>query len=275
MTLDAQTYALVRVFDDDNEENETFHEFTKLTPHNIVRVGLRVGEIQSDHSLMALMSRSWKSYADAETVALQEPDLGAMTLHDALTTRRSVSSDRGSFAPGPISSGDLGTVLAYSYGPTCEMRSKWAGTSQMLRASPSAGALYPLEIYPLVFDCDGLEAGVYHYRVTDHALELLHRGSPRSAFLETTTYADLVSGAAVVLVVTAVFHRTYSKYLHRGYRFLMNDVGALLQSFYLTGTALGLGTCALGGFYDDAVGNLLDLDNVNEAVVICFLLGRR
>ena len=275
MTLDAQTYALVRVFDDDNEENETFHEFTKLTPHNIVRVGLRVGEIQSDHSLMALMSRSWKSYADAETVALQEPDLGAMTLHDALTTRRSVSSDQGSFAPGPISSSDLGTVLAYSYGPTREMRSKWTETSQILRASPSAGALYPLEIYPLVFDCDGLEAGTYHYRVTDHALELLNRGSPRSAFLETTTYADLVSGAAVVLVVTAVFHRTYSKYLHRGYRFLMNDVGALLQSFYLTGTALGLGTCALGGFYDDAVGNLLDLDNVNEAVVICFLLGRR
>ena len=275
MTLDAQTYALVRVFDDDNEENETFHEFTKLTPHNVVRIGLRVGEIQSDRSLMALMSRSWKNYADAETVALPKPDLGAMTLHDALTARCSVSSDGGSFAPGPISSSDLGTVLAYSYGPTRELRSKRTGTSQMLRASPSAGALYPLEIYPLIFDCDGLEAGIYHYRVTDHTLELLRGGSPRSAFLETTTYADLVSGAAVALVVTGVFHRTYCKYLHRGYRFLMNDVGALLQSFYLTGTALGLGTCALGGFYDDAVGNLLDLDNVNEAAVICFLLGRR
>lgn len=273
--MDALTYSMVRVFDGNHDENETFHEFTKLNRHNIHKLGARVGEIRGSVELQALLTRSWKSYADAPTVSLPPPDLGTMTLQDALATRRSVSSESSTFATGPVTLQQLGSVLAYSYGPMRELRSSSMRTSQHLRASPSAGALYPLEIYPLVFDCEGLPTGIYHYRVIDHGLEQIRVGSPRVEFLETTTYGELLSGAAVILVVTAMFHRTYSKYLQRGYRFLMNDVGALLQSFYLTGTALGLGTCAIGGFYDDELGAMLDVDNVNEAPVVCFALGQR
>jgi len=77
----------------------------------------------------------------------------------------------------------------------------------------------------------------------------------------------------VILVMTMMFRRNLSKYLFRGYRFIMNDVGAVTQNLYLTGTALKLGTCALGGFMDDELGTLLGIDNVEEAVALCFVLG--
>ena len=269
------TYSLVEMFEDSHEENERFHEFTKLNRLNIAALADRVGAIKADPKLLGMMARSWKSYAGSETVALPKPALGVMTVEQAVRARRSVSSSGGAFAPGALTVDELAGVLGFSYGITGEIAGAQLPNSQHLRATISAGALYPLEIYPLVFDCDGLAPGLYHYRVTDHALDAIAPGMHRKAFLDATTFADLAEGCAAALLVSAVFHRTFSKYLHRGYRFLMNDVGALLQSLYLSGTALGLGTCALGGFYDDELGNLLNLDNVNEAVVICFLLGRR
>lgn len=269
------TYSLVEAFEDSHEENERFHEFTKLNRLNIAALADRVGAIKADPKLLGMMARSWKSYVGGETIALPKPALGGMTVEQAVRDRRSVSSAGGAFAPGALTLEELGGVLGFSYGVTGEIDGEHLPNSQPLRATISAGALYPLEIYPLVFDCDALAPGLYHYRVIDHALDVISPGMHRSAFQGAATSADLAEGCAVALLVSAVFHRTFSKYLHRGYRFLMNDVGALLQSFYLTGTALGLGTCALGGFYDDELGNLLNLDNVNEAVVVCFLLGRR
>lgn len=273
--MDALTYSLVDVFEGEHEESEVFHEFSKMTRQNFARLAERVGTIQSDPKLVGMMARSWKTYVGSETVHLPPPSLGAMTVEEAVLRRRSVSSGGGAFGAGPVTVDELGAVLAFSYGPTREIKSPRLPNSQLLRATTSAGGLYPLEIYPLVFDCEGLAPGIYHYRVVDHALEILRPGSLKEPFLETTTYVQLAGGCAVALVVTAVFQRTLSKYLHRGYRFLMNDVGALLQSFYLTGTALELGTCALGGFFDDELAELLSVDGTNEAPVVCFLLGRR
>ncbi len=274
-TMDPLTYSLVDVFDGDHEESEVFHESSKMTRQNFASLADRVGAIQSDPKLVGMMARSWKSYVGSDSVGLPAPSLGAMTVEDALLRRRSVSSDGGAFGAGPVAVAELGALLAFSYGPTREIRAPSLPNSQLLRATTSAGGLYPLEIYPLVFDCEGVAPGIYHYRVIDHSLEAVRLDSVKEAFLETTTYVELAGSCAVALVVTAVFERTLSKYLHRGYRFLMNDVGALLQSLYLTGTALELGTCALGGFFDDELADLLGVDGVNEAPVICFLLGRR
>ena len=66
-----------------------------------------------------------------------------------------------------------------------------------------------------------------------------------------------------------------SKYQHRGYRFAMYDCGALTQSLYLSGTAMGLDTCALGGIYDDEVAAFLGVNPVDEPVQLGFLLGPR
>ena len=276
--IDALTYSLVNLFEgDDHSESEIYFQSTKLTRENIGVLGKRVAQITSDSGLVRMMARGWKTYAGAPRIALPRPSLGTMTLEDAMRGRRSTSTmGPGRFSGEPITLAELGSVLAFSYGPTRVIESPRApGEKLYLRAAASGGGLYPLEIYPLVFNVDGCEPGVYHYSITEHALELVRPGPCQKGFIATTSYGDMASTASVMFVVTAVLARTLSKYLFRGLRFVLNDVGVLVQNFYLTGTALGLDTCAIGGFFDDEVGSLIEIDNVDEHVAICFAIGRK
>jgi SagB-type dehydrogenase family enzyme len=271
-----QQYSLLPIFkDDDHSITESFHEYSKLNRENAAGLAKRVGMILHDPKIKAMMARSWKTYNGSERIALPPARLGSVSLEDSLRNRNSISSTRaGVFSGETIQLEQLAAVLGLSYGITRSRIIPGTSQEQHLRATASAGALYPLEIYPVVFSVDGLDEGIYHYSVVDHALEVVRKGPCKAEFLKTTSFVDMCSTAAVVLVVSAMFQRNLSKYLNRGYRFIMNDTGALLQSFYLTGVAAGLGTCALGGFYDDELGTLLGINNVDEAPVIGFLLGR-
>jgi SagB-type dehydrogenase family enzyme len=270
-------YSVVSIFDtDDHSIAEVFHEYTKLNSENICHLSKRVGMIVRDPKIRTMMSRSWKTYRGQPRVVLPPVDLGSMTLNDAFRLRQSLSSSPGAaFGSAPMSLQQLSNVLGGSYGLTRSMPIGGTAATQHFRPTTSAGGLYPLEIYALVFRVEGLADGIYHYHPLDHCLELVRPGSCREDFLKVTTYVDMCSNAGVILAVTGMFHRNFSKYLHRGYRFVMNDAGALIQSLYLTATASGLGTCALGGFFDDALGNLIGVNNVDEAPLICFLLGEK
>ena len=271
--FDGLTFQLVDLFEgDDHFEAEVFHESTKLGRANSAELSRRVDMIAKDPQLQRMMWTSWKTYEGAPKIAMPRPNLGTMSVEEAIRRRR---SQIGRFAGGPISFEQLASILRFTYGPTISILSqRFPGEKFSLRGTPSGGGLYPLEIYPLVFDVEGLEQGIYHYSVSDHSLELLQAGSCRDRFRKCTTYLDLADTAAVIFAVTAVMPRTMSKYLFRGYRFLSYDVGACLQTFYLTTTALGLGTCAIGGFYDDMVGEMLGVDNVTENVMILFSVGQ-
>ena len=267
--------SLIPAFEnDDYSIVETFHEYSKLNRENVVSLGLRTGLAKTDANVRAMITRGWKSYRGHAQKRLPPAQLPPITLEEALRERKSLSSvPGGAFSAENITLEQLSGVLGMSYGVS---RTKRISTTeeQHFRMTASAGAVYPLEIYPIVFRVDGLEEGVYHYSVVNHSLELVRPGPCHSDFMRTTTYPDLSERAAVVLVVTAMFQRSLWKYMNRGYRFIMNDAGALIQSLYLTGTAFNLGTCALGGFLDDELGDLLGVNNVDEAAIICFLLGR-
>jgi SagB-type dehydrogenase family enzyme len=142
-----------------------------------------------------------------------------------------------------------------------------------LRAAASGGGLHPAEIYPVILNVEGMAPGLYHYSVRDHALSELEVGPCQDALLGALTDPRPASSSAVTFVLTAVMPRNLSKYLFRGYRFLSYDQGCLLANFYLTTTALGLAACAIGGFYDDAVGAFLDVDNVHECVMMLLSVG--
>jgi SagB-type dehydrogenase family enzyme len=269
-------YSLVPHFDaDDYSISETYHEYTKLNRENIKVLMQRVGTIVHDSRLRTMMARSFKTYRGHPRIAMPPPELGDMKLQDALRARRSVSAFNGlSLSGQPITLAELSGVLGLSYGVTAVRRIPETNQGQAFRAATSAGGLYPLEIYALAFRVTGLEEGIYHYRVIDHSLETVRPGPCQTDFLQLTAFRDMCLKAATVLAITAVFRRSYCKYLHRGYRFIMNDAGAVIENMYLTGTGLGLGTCALGGFLDDDLGRLLGIDNVEEAPVLCFVLGR-
>jgi len=276
--IDYLSYSLADIFDgDDNETTEVFHEFSKLTPTSVLDVSQRVNQITSDMGLVRMMSRAWKKYASADKIMLnKDVSLGEMSVEQAIRSRASLSSYSTEFDKGKIDIDTLSGVLKYSYGATRGLKSKVnPNESLYLRSSISAGGLYPLEIYPIVFDVDGLDPGIYHYYMPDHALHKLRDGHLMEELLKTTSYVDLVKNASVAFMITGVWKRPLAKYRNRAYRFMMNDAGALLQNLYLTSTSYDLGTCALGGFYDDKVADLLEVNPHEEPVLIGFLLGNK
>lgn len=140
-----------------------------------------------------------------------------------------------------------------------------------LRSVPSAGALYPLELYVLALGVDDVAPGAYHVDPVARSLARLG-GLPDLAgiFVERAIAAH----AAAVLVVTAVFRRSRCKYGLRGYRFALLEAGHLMQCILLLAEAAGIDALPLGGFYDGALESALRIDGVDESVLYAAAVGR-
>jgi SagB-type dehydrogenase family enzyme len=129
----------------------------------------------------------------------------------------------------------------------------------MTAPSPSAGRLYPLELYIVAQMVDGLADGIYHYDARSHQLEHRHTGAAHAEVARITLGQEMIRSANLVVAITAIFQRTMWKYGQRGYRYVWLDAGHLAQNLYLVATALGLGAMAIGGFYDAEMYDLLAL----------------
>ena len=127
------------------------------------------------------------------------------------------------------------------------------------RTAPSAGALYPLEIYLITSQSPGLEAGVYKYLPHEHALSRTSDFNRRSELAAAALNQEPVRDAPVVLLICAVYGRTTGKYGYRGRRYVHMEVGFASQNIYLQAESLGLGTVFIGAFYEDQVKEILDM----------------
>lgn len=142
-----------------------------------------------------------------------------------------------------------------------------------MRSAPSAGALYPLELYLVAGAVRDLETGIYKYIPAGHKLLRIIHGDRRQELALSAHGQDCVAGAAAVLVFTAVERRTTRKYGNRGVRYVHIETGHAAQNVFLQATALGLDTVVVGAFEDDAVGELLHLPE-GEAPLYLMPLGR-
>jgi SagB-type dehydrogenase family enzyme len=127
------------------------------------------------------------------------------------------------------------------------------------RTAPSAGALYPLEIYLVTGAVEGLSHGVYRYRPGQHELTRTAEGDRRSALARAALRQDWIKAAPAILAVAAVYSRTTAKYGERGRKYVHMDVGHAAQNVYLQAAALDLGTTFVGAFYDNQVKQTLEL----------------
>ncbi|RDD61038.1 SagB/ThcOx family dehydrogenase [Ferruginivarius sediminum] len=165
---------------------------------------------------------------------------GSMPLEAAIGRRRS----RRSFRAEPLALADLSQLLWAAQGVTNP-----AG----FRAAPSAGALYPLELYVVAGHVEGLASGVYRADVSGAALDHVQSGDERQALARIALHQDWMVDAPVIIAVAAVFERTTAKYHARGERYVHIEAGCAVQNVYLQATALGLGTTVVGAFDDEAV----------------------
>ncbi len=183
---------------------------------------------------------------------------GSMSLEEVVARRRSIRD----FAPEPISQSQLSQILWAAHGLT--------DTSGRYRAVPSAGAIYPLEIFVVSGKngVEGMSAGIYHYDVAQHSLTLHHKGDMRLELARAALGEEIIYQAPVDIVICAVYERTLRRYGARGERYVHMEVGHVGQNVYLQAAAVGLATVAIGAFYDEQVGEVLRLDKQYKPLYI-------
>ena len=137
-----------------------------------------------------------------------------------------------------------------------------------LRTAPSAGALYPLELYVVSGNVEGLVPAVYHYDVQDHSLNKTIDGDLRKPLARAALNQTWLADAAAVITFTVVYDRTTRKYGQRGKRYVDIEVGHAAQNLFLQAEAIGLGTVVVGAFDDEAISNTLRLPVDTKPIIL-------
>jgi SagB-type dehydrogenase family enzyme len=229
-----------------------YHQWSNLSGSSPLGAGLDWGGRPAQY----------KVYPDAERIALPDPHgYRGLSLEETVEARRSVRN----YAAEPLSPEELSRLLHAAQGIT---------DRRGLRAAPSAGALYPIELYAAVHNVAGLEPGLYHYAMREHELELLRREDLSTTVTRAGLGQTFLGQAGVCLVLSAVFQRTRWRYHERTYRYVMLEAGHVAQNVYLAAASMGLGACAVGAFFDDEFDELLGLDGVEEAVLYTLSVGK-
>ena len=183
---------------------------------------------------------------------------GRVSLEEAIARRRSVRRYRRE----PLELSQLSQILWSAQGIT---------GSRGLRATPSAGATYPLDIFVVIGrqgvvvsgskqTAQELQAGVYHYEVDSHSLILHKAADLRPDLAKASLDQEFIVDAPVAVVICAIYHRTSQRYGKRGERYVHMEVGHAGENIHLQAAALGLATVEIGAFHDEEVMKVLGLE---------------
>lgn len=192
-------------------------------------------------------------------ITLPKPKIkGTVSLEESIEKRRS----RRNFLAKPLTLEQVSQLLWAAQGITDERTD--------FRAAPSGGACYPLDLYLVVGKngVEGLEAGVYHYIVSNHSLEIHLRGDKRRALALASLGQMFITRAPISIVTTVEYSRITSRYGQRGVRYAHIEIGHVGENIYLQAEALGLGTVAVGAFSDGMVSKCLHLSKEHEPLYI-------
>lgn len=196
------------------------------------------------------------SQEQAEVIKLPEPRYDSdVSLEQSLLERRSVRDYSGQ----PLTLPEISQLTWAAQGLT---------DPRGFRTAPSAGGLYPLELYIVVGDVEGLAAGAYRYQPDGHQLVKTADGDKRAELTSAALEQEWVEEAAADFVFTAVYERTTGKYGERGIRYVHMEAGHAAQNLCLQATALGLGAVTIGAFYDKEVSQLLNLPADEEPLYV-------
>jgi len=188
--------------------------------------------------------------AEAEEIRLPAPrSKGPLSLEEALWQRHSVRA----YTDQPLSLEDIAQLFWAAQGVT----RSWGA-----RTAPSAGALYPLEIYAATAQ------GVYHYLPDGHRAEATMPEDVRQALWAAGLRQEALHQAPVIFVITAVYQRTASKYGARAERYVKLEAGHATQNLLLQAVALGLGAVPIGAFHDQEVASALHLPAEEEPLYL-------
>ena len=165
----------------------------------------------------------------------------------------------------------LAQLLYLSAGITRQR--EYSGGEIYFRAAACTGALYEVEVYLVCGDLAGLPAGVYHFAPAEFGLRKFRAGDYRRVLVEAAGSDPAIAHAPLTIVCTCTYWRNAWKYQARTYRHFGWDNGTLLANLLAVATALGLPAKVVGGFVDETVNGLLDIDSQREVAFSLIALG--
>jgi SagB-type dehydrogenase family enzyme len=191
---------------------------------------------------------------------LSQPRIdGTYSVEKALQNRRSIRA----FKKDPLSLAEL-SQLAWS--------AQGVSNPRGYRTAPSAGALYPLEVYIFAGNITGLDTGIYKY-APRHILEKVVAEDRRADLARAALNQSFIATAPVVFLFSAIFARITNTYGERGKRYVFMEAGHAAQNLCLQAVALGMGTTVVGAFQDDGVAKMVALAP-NELPIYIVAVGK-
>ncbi len=201
----------------------------------------------------------------SEIVKLPQPKYDSdISVEKALLNRRSIRS----YSQTPMTIEQISQLLWSAYGIT-KIDSSQEYYRGGFRTAPSAGALYPLEIYIVAGNVSGLQKGIYKYNSVKHHLEMVVSSDKRDELSKAIVKGYRIQESSVVIIYSAIFERTTQKYGQRGReRYVWIEAGHSAQNLYLQSYALGVGMCVNGAFNDEVISEVLQLPVGEEPVYL-------
>ncbi len=249
----------------DPDPTEDYHEASRMYPGIVDPLLTGASRLEQSGEMRVTVTRAVKRHPHRRFVPLPPAALGEATLRDAFATRRS-GREYGTRA---LRLDELATLLHAAYGVTGTL----GGPHRAVRAAPSGGALYPLELYVACLRVEGLDVALFHFDPSRHGLELLRSISSEEEVARLTPYAELLGPSAAVVLVTGMLWRSRFKYGARAYRFTLMEAGHAAHGLLLAAAALRLAALPVGGFFDRRVDAFLDVDSVYEASLYLLAVG--
>ncbi|MBT8351019.1 MAG: SagB/ThcOx family dehydrogenase [Deltaproteobacteria bacterium] len=195
------------------------------------------------------------------TINLPKPKYsGDVSVEESLFTRRSVRDYTGE----SLTLNEISQLLWAAQGTT---------SNRGFRTTPSAGALYPLEVYLIVGEVKDLSIGMYRYNPKKHELFMIADQDVRQTLASAALKQNSVKNGAINLVFTAVYQKTTRKYGKRGIKYVHMEIGHAAQNVCLQATAMKLGVVTIGAFNDQKVSRILKLPK-NEVPLYIIPVGK-
>lgn len=211
---------------------------------------------KSDHLYTALPSVRPLYFKEIELQGLVEETAG---LNEALSKRKSATN----FSGEPLHSGELSAVLGAT-----------AGERDGKRSYPSAGKLYPIQVYTLIKNVIGISPGFYRYSPEQHTLGLLRDGVPSGDKIFRLYRHEHFKQAAALVVMSFIKGKSIRKYGSLCYPHAFFEAGHIGQNVYLAAAAVEIACCACGTAEYSELNKVYEFDGSNESYIYSVALGK-
>lgn len=216
--------------------------------------------------VICFLCMNCQSQTGGNMIKLPKPKLkGDVSVEEAIYRRKSIRR----FANVPLSLEEVSQILWCAGGITVD------GITGPTRAYPSAGAVYPLEVYLVAGNVTGLDAGIYRYNWRDNALAPVKKGDHRASLARAALGQGMIEHAPASLVVTMFPDKILRAYGSRGLdRYVSMEAGHIGQNVHLQVIGMGLGTVMVGAFRDNMVSDVLEIKSEDEIPIYIMPVGK-